>query len=411
MLRTSRRLAVALPACLILVALVALAGCGAADLSSTPTTAPSSTPTADTPWGEHNSILRDDLGRSLEAFESGGTARVAFLGGSVTTFAWADRVVDYLQDRFPDTEIDYVNAGLGGTPAELGAFRLEEEVFGHGPVDLLFLEFAVNTGSVEAMEGIVRHARELSPDIDIVQVHIAAGWFDEPIEEGLAPWPVPDHETVADHYGNPSIHLYKEVYDQIADGLYTWEDFSPDGVHPADLGNDVYADFVTAFLDDAWAASGDASPYGALPAPLTAHPWDSCSLQRYDDATSVIGFTEVVGWVPPGDWTNVLEPVDVFQASGPGAEIEFAFEGTMVGLFLAIGPDSGILDYRIDGGEWVTLDTVYDSWQPDDGTDPIPAYRLNYLLLDTELTEGGHTIVFRVPDVDGVVRFYRLMVG
>lgn len=404
----TRRLAPTALSAIVAILTAALVGCGQSGNASPE---PSPSPSADLPWGEHNYIMRGGLGRSLEVFESGGTARVAFLGGSVTTFDWTEEVADYLEARFPDTEFEFVNAGLGGTPAELGAFRLEEDVFGDGPVDLMFLEFAVNTGSVEAMEGIVRHARELNPDIDIVQIHIAASWFSDSIEDGLAPWPVPDHERVAEHYRNPSLHLYKEVFDDIAQGLYTWEDFSPDGVHPTELGIRVYADFVTGFLEDAWAVSGDASPYGPLPEPLTAKPWDSCSLLPFDSATSSSDFTAITDW-HPRDWGNIPEPIDFYQGSGPGAEIRFDFKGTMVGLYTVVGPDSGVVDYRIDDGEWVTLDTAHDSWYPDDSADSNPNYRLNYFLLDTSLPGGDHTIVFRVPDEqDGVVRFYRLMVG
>ena len=124
-------------------------------------------------------VVRGNLERSREKFTQAKTGRVAFLGGSVTNLAWREMVMRYLLKKFPETKFDFLNAGLNGTPAELGAFRLEEDVFGRGPVDLLFLEFAVNGGSVEAMEGIVRHARALSPDIDIIQMHIAAKWFSD----------------------------------------------------------------------------------------------------------------------------------------------------------------------------------------------------------------------------------------
>lgn len=60
------------------------------------------------------------------------------------------------------------------------AFRLERDVLSHGPVDLLFVEAAVNDTSntgdhpeqmLRGMEGVVRHVRMANPLTDIVQMH------------------------------------------------------------------------------------------------------------------------------------------------------------------------------------------------------------------------------------------------
>ena len=71
--------------------------------------------------------------------------RVAFLGGSITyNSGWRDSVMQYLEDRFPETVFEFVSAGIpsmGSTPA---AFRLSRDVLDNGPVDLLFEEAAVN---------------------------------------------------------------------------------------------------------------------------------------------------------------------------------------------------------------------------------------------------------------------------
>jgi hypothetical protein len=352
-----------------------------------------------------NYVVRGNLMRSRDAFVQRKAGRVAFLGGSVTLFAWREKVMSYLARKFPDTAFDFINAGLGGTPAELGAFRLEEDVFPRGAVDLLFLEFAVNGGSIEAMEGIVRHARALSPDIDIVQMHIAARWFSESLDNGGMPGAVTAHEKVAEYYGNSSLHLYREIYDRMNEGRYTWEQFAPDGVHPTELGSSLYADFIIRFLETMWSREDEIPMPPSMPSPLTPDPWEHGSLISYSKASSIGGFEYVTDWMPASNG-NLNRPVSFIASSSPGSTVSFPFRGTRVGLYTVVGPDSGKVEYRIDDSVWVELDTMRDSWYPN------PSYRLNGFLLSTSLSDNAHVISFRtVEDVNKVFRLVSLMVG
>jgi hypothetical protein len=389
---------------LVSVSLLTLVvGCGPGVSSSpTPSVSPSPSP------ADPNYVIRGNLARSLEAFESGGTARVAFMGGSVTTMDWREQVQDYLEERFPDTEFDFINAGLNGTPAVLGAFRLEEDVFSRGPVDLLFLEFAVNYDGreLEPMEGIVRHARALSPDIDIVQIHVAADYFSGTLDGGGIPGNIVEHERVAEHYGNCSLHLYQEIYDRIAAGEFTsTEFFATMGVHPGAMGNAVYADFVIGFLETMWNLPDQAPAPASTPAPLSEHPWEHATLVSYEEASSISGFEYITDWMPEPNG-NLKEPVSLIASSTPGSTVSFSFSGTMVGYYSIGGPDSAIVEYQIDDLGWVQLDTTQDTWPGNDW------YRISGITLSTSLTDGPHAITFRTTANDGTVfRLYRLMVG
>jgi sialidase-1 len=365
------------------------------------------TPTAtrDPAAADPNYVVRGNLERSREKFTQAKTGRVAFLGGSVTNLAWREMVMRYLLKKFPGTEFDFINAGLNGTPAELGAFRLEEDVFARGPVDLLFLEFAVNGGSPEAMEGIVRHARALSPGIDIIQMHIAAKWFSDSLADGNIPGAVADHERVAGHYGNSSLHLYKEIYDRMKEAAFNWAEFAPDGVHPTEFGSGVYADFITNFLEVTWSLPDAKAAPASLPAPMTQDPWEHGSLVSCTKASSIRGFETIEDWIPERNG-NLKGPVSFLAASAPGAQINFVFRGTIVGLYSVVGPDSAAVEYRIDDLEWKPLDTARDSWYPNDW------YRLNGFVLETALADSAHSITFRTTENPGrVFRLFRLMVG
>lgn len=136
---------------------------------------------AATPYGYDYFTLRGGLNNCREKFEREKTGRVAFLGGSITASVkgWRDHVCDDLKRRFPETKFDFINAGISSLGSTPGAFRFQRDVLGHGPVDLLFEEAAVNDDTngfssveqVRGMEGIVRQARLTNPEIDLVLLH------------------------------------------------------------------------------------------------------------------------------------------------------------------------------------------------------------------------------------------------
>ena len=75
---------------------------------------------------------------------------VGFIGGSITQgFAatepdqcYAARTVAWLRKVFPNTEFDYVNAGIGATNSQFGAARVQEDLLRRLP-DLVMVEFSV----------------------------------------------------------------------------------------------------------------------------------------------------------------------------------------------------------------------------------------------------------------------------
>ena len=123
---------------------------------------------------------RGSLKNSFLKFQNEKKGRVAFLGGSITfNGGWRDSVCNYLQQKFPETEFDFIAAGIPSMGSTPGAFRFERDVLKNGTVDLLFEEAAVNDDTnrrttdeiTQAMEGIVRHAKMDNPACDVVIMH------------------------------------------------------------------------------------------------------------------------------------------------------------------------------------------------------------------------------------------------
>ena len=153
--------------------------------------------------------LRSPIHNSRIRFEREKKGRVAFLGGSITEMeGWRGMVCRDLEERFPGTEFDFVDAGIASTDSTLGAYRLRRDVFGKGRVDLLFVEYAVNdfhngrtdTERVRGMEGLIRQARTTNPEIDIVIQYFVDPEKMESLNRGETPLEIVSHEKVATYY-------------------------------------------------------------------------------------------------------------------------------------------------------------------------------------------------------------------
>lgn len=344
--------------------------------------------------------LRNGLANSKATFEEGESGRVAFLGGSITyNGGWRDELMLYLKQRFPKTDFDFIAAGIPSVGSNGHAFRLERDILARGPVDLVFVEAAVNDGSnipgeaelmLRSMEGVVRHLRVANPMTDIVQMHFAMPQHLEAYETDRTPVPIDQHERVAKHYGCTSLNLTKEVADRIQAGEFTWKS-GFNNVHPPAFGQRLYSNSMTRMLDAAFDQQTESHPH-ALPGSLldNASYWQG-SFGRLEDASIGSGFSLVPNWKPSNGRTRAgFADVPALIASEPGAEFSYKFSGTAFGLFLASGYDTCILEYSVDGGPWIQRDT-YTRWSK--------ALHLPWpLVLVDDLSDEEHEITIRTTD-------------
>ena len=205
---------------------------------------------------------RGNLTNSYLKFAKEKKGCVAFLGGSITEMrGWRNMIQEDLKQRFPETEFMFIDAGIPSTGSTPHAFRFENDVLQKGMPDLLFVEAAVNDDTngfdyirqTRGMEGIIRHARTVSPEMDIVMLHFIYDPFIPLLDKGIQPQVIMNHESVANHYYVSSINLAEEVAQRMRDGEFDWKEFG--GTHPAWNGHTYYAAAINRLFDLEW--SGD----------------------------------------------------------------------------------------------------------------------------------------------------------
>ena len=319
-------------------------------------------------------VLRHGLFNAQQVFTSTQIGRVVFLGGSITFMSgWREMVYAELQDRFPQTQFDFINAGIPSTGSTPGAFRLVRDAFKNGPVDLIFQEATVNDfyngrqdqEQIRAMEGIVRHARHLNPNVDIVFLYFVDPSKMEDYNQGITPAVIQNHEAVASHYHLPTLDLALEVTERISRGQFTWENDFKD-LHSSPFGHQIYFNSIKRLFEAAWLnklGETEAIKSHHQPNKLDRFCYDAGMLLPPDQVEKVDGFKLDPNWqntvggnTRPG-FVNV--PMLVSQLAGDS--FEFSFNGSVIGLFVAAGPDAGIIEYRTDNGPWKQQD-LYTQW-------------------------------------------------
>jgi sialidase-1 len=330
----------------------------------------------------------------------GPRATVAFLGGSITFSknGWRDRVEQWLALRSPQTQFSFIRAGISSLGSVPHAFRLESDVLAQGKPDLLFVEAAVNDPTnfttpermVRGLEGVVRHVRQSAPECDIVHLHFAMPEHLADWKSGKSPETVTQHEKVAQRYGSPSLDLTREVAERIAAGEFSWEQDFRD-LHPAPFGHQLYANSITRLLDAAWSAPRPAQPH-PLPRPLDSHSYAAGRYVLPSEATQLAGFALDPSWQPT-DGKGVREgfvKVPALVATTAGSRFTLKFHGQTVGLMLAAGPDTGVVEFAIDGKPRQALDT-YTPWS---GGLHLPWA----LILADDLRPGEHTLTVTLSE-------------
>ncbi|MDB4669446.1 SGNH/GDSL hydrolase family protein [bacterium] len=346
-----------------------------------------------------NLHIRAGLPNLKQRLEVDKECHVAFLGGSITqnTGGHTKMVPAWLKEKYPKVKFSLTNVGLGSTCSTSGAFRVESHIFGKEDVDLLIVEFAVNDDQdashparecLRGMEGIIRQVHANHPKCDVVMVQYVNPGMLARLQKGEVPTSIAAHEKVAKHHGVISVNVAAEVADAANAKRYTWKDYG--GTHPGKFGYRVASNMIIAAIEGGLAKQDDKPR--KLQAALDAGSYDQGGFVSLKEAK-----LSDKGWrlgrvgrelLPLGGIRGQYESYQLLRGDKPGAELKLDFEGRTVGAFILAGPDAGIVEASIDGGEF----TKHDLFHRFSGG-------LNYprsVIFATDLKPGKHELKLRL---------------
>lgn len=345
---------------------------------------------------------RGSLSQVFEKFENEKNGRVAFLGGSITfNPGWRDSVGSYLQKQFSETKFDFINAGVPSMGSTPGAFRFNKDVLKNGPVDLLFLEAAVNDKAnnakpleiTRAMEGIVRHAKLANPACEIVILYFVDPDKMKEYNSGNIPEVIQLHEKIAEYYNLSTINLAKEVTQRINNKEFSWESDFKD-LHPSPFGQLIYYHSIRKFINHELKNRTPKINNGIedLPACFDRFCYSGGALVEPNPPKKIKGWKMLDKWNPADGKGTRNNFVDVPMLVGeyPGKIIKFQFEGNAVGIAVVAGPDAGVIEYSIDESDWQSQD-LFTPWSKN-------LYLPWFYTLGSGLTKRKHMLQIRLTD-------------
>lgn len=295
---------------------------------------------------------------------AGESVTIGFIGGSITqgaaasdeSLCYAARVYGWWKKSFPQSQVSYVNAGIGATTSQFGAARIVDDLLVHNP-DFVIVEYSVNDNDekpynradlfLETYEGVIRKICSHNSDCAILIVH-SVRYDDGSSMEDY-------HVKIGRHYDIPCISMKEEIYDKVLAGRtdYAFDDITQDMLHPNDYGHSIVASVITDYMDKVRLSDEKCnSDNDVIPTPLTINSYEC--VKRYNNSNispKCNGFVaDCAEQMPPfgiciydEDTSDVSEDVvlssgvrDVFKhgwrANASGSDIVFELEGGEIAL-------------------------------------------------------------------------------
>lgn len=311
---------------------------------------------------------RNGLPHFFNKIWSGENVTVVFAGGSITSTkdGYAYQTGAWISDSLTNGKATIINAGIGATGSDFGAFRTDRDILKYNP-DLVFIEFAVNdatkdsTEILKSMEGIVRKIIKHDNVSNICFLYTISEKMLDDLNKGIVFKSVKYMEQVADYYGIPSINLQPDVLELLHAGKMVFKGdkkldykdkilFSGDGTHPQiNTGHAIYASAIKKALLSLQKFEGT-KPVNNLQ-PLNQDNMEDAKLYDLDKVSKF------------GNWYlaskndlfgNLAEAFkgkigEVWQNGAPDDSIVFEFNGIQFGFNDVIGPSTGLIEICIDG--------------------------------------------------------------
>jgi hypothetical protein len=315
---------------------------------------------------------RRNIGAFFDKLRAGAPVTIAYMGGAITAGAGASApektsfralVTDWIRKHYPRSEITELNAAINNTGASggslYGALRARRDLIAYKP-DIVFVEFAVNDTNEneipvkKGVEGLLRQLLVVSQPPEVVMLYATIA------QRGVhAEW----HDAIASHYQIPSINLQDRVWAMIDGDKIKLAEFWPGASHssaswkdnapPSDAGHKLYADLIISYLAEQ--EKLNATPIMRnLPPPLVSDEMNYGEFKAIVEIKPQRGASKETGRERMTTWRTEASndralPSELLVSDRAGAQVEYYFDGTVIGVSYRIGPDGGIIECLIDG--------------------------------------------------------------
>ena len=346
---------------------------------------------------------RENLANSYYKLTHDKKLNVAYFGGSITGgeapeyHCYRTLIHKWIEEKFPDAEVNMINAAIGGTGTTYAAYRVNTDVLAYDP-DLIFVEFAGNDDVFwngykefaltpeylqEFYDNILKKIYKSHPNADVVILYVTKIGMSRQSKSIVA------HEEIAKYYGLNSVYFGQAYLDFIATSDLELSAFTLDKIHPTPMGHDIMVKPLIEMFANVW---DNLEVSEIKPKVLPEKPF--CDVDRTDSYYIPIKDTDY-------DETWSEHATIIMRSNTPGGKITCKFTGDEVAVFAGISERAGIFDYRIDGGEWKEK----------------PLYAANVrerILLADGLEYKEHTLEIKVSDKikeDDIVAIYSVLVN
>lgn len=342
------------------------------------------------------------LAKTIKKLQAGEKVTVAYLGGSITQGSsagddkcYARLTTNWLEEKFPDAEINYVRAGIGATGSYIGVHRADRDVLAYSP-DLVFIDFSVNDTTErteinkQAYESLLRKLLKAESAPAVVTIAMT-------MDDGTSFQQY--HEEIVKKYDVPMISYKNAILDVIDKGYIKWTDISDDNIHPNIPGHQVLTDIITNYLqsviDNVDAISGEDISLDVAD-PVTkyenAYVLESAnttpeSLGGFSKKSGLFGNFSEAWMVRSTEGEFTADDAIVFKASGTNIGI----------LYGKLTSNAGIVEIYIDDELCDTINADFSGgW----------GNYVEFAEVATGLAEGEHTIKIVPVSTGSAAAFY-----
>lgn len=294
------------------------------------------------------------LAKVMRKAAAGQPVTIACIGGSITqgTIAkgnlddtvgfsrpYADIFREWWEKQFPDTEITFVNAGIGGTDSYLGVHRLKRDVLSQEP-DLVLVEYAVNDANSffykRSYDNLLRN---------ILQAESAPAVMLLFMEQTNGTSAQGNQVLVGFQYALPMISYANCIEHMMENGQYSASQLSGDGVHPSALGHAIAGELLWRYLNQVYEQRDE------LPEPqafsITAATDDRYADADIADRTNVT--PEELGTFSEQDTGEYFPDGWICEEGDGGLTVTLRFRNLGILYIATTDGKSGSFDILVDG--------------------------------------------------------------